>query len=734
MTATCAAALAYSEAGLSVIPTGKDKRPLCSWERWQSERADDATIRKWFRNGANVAIIGGVVSGGLVVLDFDEPQLFFKWKKATWEISKTLPQQKTGRGYHVFFKCPTPGGNEKIAPEIDKKAEGGYVVVAPSIHSSGVPYQIVEGDLTNIPTISQADADTLLQIAREIGGAAKNQNAYAEAALTDELDALARATEGGRNDQLNKTAFALGQFVGAGALERGEVERRLTATALVIGLGEREARATIQSGLDAGMKEPRDIPSNGHLEQIEIPVPTLPKPGKDDSLCPALPDSARLDADLGLDACQWLDDYIAFSRKWSPRSFDGFHEACGLWLLSTIAARRVVLNFGKPFYTPLYIALTARTSLYAKSTVGDIAIQTLRAAGLDWLLTPDDSTPQAFVRGLSRRVPDDFSDLPDADQARIKNRLALAGQRGWFYEEFGQHIAAMMREGGVMADFRGLLRRFDDCKEGYTTETIGRGSVKVERPYLSLLALLTPADLAPFARRGAALWGDGFLARFALITPDGANDNRARFPDSERIIPSTLLDPLRQWHSRLGMPNVEIEDITNDEGEPTGRKRAVVSEHAPQICTMEKGIADAFYNYHDGLLDLVRESERTELDGNYSRFAEKAMRMAILFASLENGNRIEMRHWARAQEIAERWRSNLHSLFEQVTARDEPGYKRTQEDRVIKCLRRHSPASAFEIGRYTGLSTDEAETILKSLVEAGAVTPLQTNKTTKYQL
>lgn len=317
---------------------------------------------------------------------------------------------------------------------------------------------------------------------------------------------------------------------------------------------------------------------------------------------------------------------------------------------------------------------------------------------------------------------------------RIKNRLALAGQRGWFYEEFGQHLAAMMREGGYMADFRGLLRRFDDCKESYTTKTVGRGGVKVERPYLSLLALLTPADLAPFARRGTGLWSDGFFARFAFVTPDREEVKRTRFPDGERVIPSKLLDPLRQWHSRLGMPTVEIEDIADDEGNPTGRRRAVVSESTPQSCTWEEDVADAFYNYHDSLLDLVRESHRQELDGNYSRFAEKAMRMAILFASLENGNRIEMRHWARAQEIAERWRSNLHALFEQVDVGDEPNYKRTQEDRFIKCLRKHGFLTLREIRQYTGLAADDAERIKDSLERAGEIISQKTNRAIKYGL
>ena len=108
----------------------------------------------------------------------------------------------------------------------------------------------------------------------------------------------------------------------------------------------------------------------------------------------------------------WLARYVAFSRTWSPRACDGFHVACALWLLSTIAARRVVLYMGKPYYTPLYIALVARSSLYSKTTTTAIALDTLAAAGLDWLLAPDNSTPRRFIRDLALRLPDNAAALP----------------------------------------------------------------------------------------------------------------------------------------------------------------------------------------------------------------------------------------------------------------------------------------------------------------------------------
>ena len=83
---------------------------------------------------------------------------------------------------------------------------------------------------------------------------------YVSAAVSAELSDLAGTTEGGRNEQLNISAFALGQFVGSGVLDENEAKSRLTNTALGIGLSEAEATKTINSGIEAGKLEPRGIP------------------------------------------------------------------------------------------------------------------------------------------------------------------------------------------------------------------------------------------------------------------------------------------------------------------------------------------------------------------------------------------------------------------------------------------------------------------------------------------
>lgn len=79
---------------------------------------------------------------------------------------------------------------------------------------------------------------------------------YRERAITDELAALCGAGEGTRNATLNKVAFRVGQFVGAGRYSRSDAEYELQHAALSIGLPSGEAQRTIQSGLDAGEHEP----------------------------------------------------------------------------------------------------------------------------------------------------------------------------------------------------------------------------------------------------------------------------------------------------------------------------------------------------------------------------------------------------------------------------------------------------------------------------------------------
>ncbi len=459
--------------------------------------------------------------------------------------------------------------------------------------------------------------------------------------------------------------------------------------------------------------------------------------GEEDTLyfdVPTLPESATLAADLGKDACPWLDQYVNFSRYWSPRSYDGFHEACGLWLLSTVAARRVACHLGGERYTNLYIALCARTSLWAKSSVAKIAMDTIQAAGLDFLLAPDESTPQALIQFMSGHVPADYASLSEKRRDAFILRAAFASKVGWFYEEFGQKLNGMMRDSGPMADYRGLFRRLDDCPERYKSATIGREHDQLVQPYLAFLANLTIADMIPYGKKNGALWGDGFFARFVFVTPPARlAAPTGRFPLGARPIPDSLVQPLMAWHHRLGVPVVTVEEHGEKQGKLVPKYTVDVSALEPERVTFGEDVFEAYYSYHDALLSITQTNANTDLDGNYARLAEKALRVAMLIASLDNKGRIELRHWARAQQIAERWRVNLHALIDQLQNGADTSREAELEDKVIHVLQRHGPLTANDMHKnhLRNASTPELSRLLDSLVEHGRVTATLTRRGTK---
>jgi hypothetical protein len=145
----------------------------------------------------------------------------------------------------------------RLIPGLDWRGAGGYAVAPPSRHTSGGDYRWVRRPGDTLPTGPPA----LFALIEGPAPHARQQriahpDRYAEAALSAETDRVARAPVGTRNDTLNRAAFALGRFVGAGLLDAGGVTRELEAAARWAGLGRAETRRTIRSGLTAGRRAP----------------------------------------------------------------------------------------------------------------------------------------------------------------------------------------------------------------------------------------------------------------------------------------------------------------------------------------------------------------------------------------------------------------------------------------------------------------------------------------------
>jgi Bifunctional DNA primase/polymerase, N-terminal/AAA domain/Primase C terminal 1 (PriCT-1) len=199
-------AISYRRRGLSVIPIkSKDKKPLIAWEPYQKEPASEGTIKDWFESwpNANVGIVTGAVSD-VVVIDLDSAEAKEKIKTLVpnYDLS-AVPRVRTGRGgYHLFFKHPGVSVQTRVGvlPKTDVRADGGYVVAAPSIHENGKLYTwevSVSGELPKLP----------LELFKLISSPSGNSNGYRERFNT--ASALAGVSEGQRDQTLFKLACKL---------------------------------------------------------------------------------------------------------------------------------------------------------------------------------------------------------------------------------------------------------------------------------------------------------------------------------------------------------------------------------------------------------------------------------------------------------------------------------------------------------------------------------------------
>lgn len=285
-----AAALWYAGQGLAVHPLKPwAKTPLLN--KWPERATTDADqIREWWARWPNANV--AVVTGGLVdVADLDGPEAV---QRARDLLGGTLPPSlgfvttPTKRGAHAYLPATGRPNSANLAPGIDWRGAGGYVVAPPSVvrwdadadagrEAGAGRYEWAEaldlaGDATAgpwLPLWAVKDADAIQRPAerRETvtappNGAGRQWGAWAARALDNEATEVAAAQPGARNDTLNRAAFRVGQVLHT--LDRAEAELVLADAARACGLPDTEATKTIASGLDAGAREPRYPKQKAH--------------------------------------------------------------------------------------------------------------------------------------------------------------------------------------------------------------------------------------------------------------------------------------------------------------------------------------------------------------------------------------------------------------------------------------------------------------------------------------
>jgi len=275
-------------------------------------------------HNGNVGILAG---NGFIGLDQDDPSAFEglelpltttwqtrpgrfgMWFKASDDIPEALAGigKKADQAQLKLFKAGKPCGEVKlqrtyqVIPPSWKRLEDGtradYLLLQ-DVPPAEIPLAKLLADLQALGITFSSKLESNVEKLEEMGREAHQRRAesdesrtrrYAEAALESEVKELESSPTGNRNEQLNKSAFALGQFVAAGVLSEAEVVRALSKAAMYAGLEMEEIRATITSGLEAGAKHPREIPErstpgggNDHISRgaaEESGIPEQPTDG-----------------------------------------------------------------------------------------------------------------------------------------------------------------------------------------------------------------------------------------------------------------------------------------------------------------------------------------------------------------------------------------------------------------------------------------------------------------------
>jgi hypothetical protein len=452
---------------------------------------------------------------------------------------------------------------------------------------------------------------------------------------------------------------------------------------------------------------------------------------------PPLPTEACLHPEVAEGAAPWLEAYCHHSRIWAPRAAKGFHQAIGLWDLSTISGRRVCVHLGRPYFPMLFIAMIAPSTLFTKTTAAHVGRKAITDAGCKFFLTPDRITPQALIRRMSGKVDEHYGDLDETEQAIYRRDLAFAGQRGWYYEEWGTLLHQIRRQDSVMTEFHGMLKVLDDASDDFSNETILRGLELVKDPSLALLASATPADLAPFMRPGNPWWRDGFWARFAFVTPlVDEKPSLADLPRGLDTLPSELVVALHDWHERLGIPEFTIEGVFDHKGNATGTWKGKRAPFHPQVLHLSDEALEAYRTYNKALLGMViAGTVSADLSGCYGRYHDKALRIAILLASLANSPVITLQHWAYAQEVVESWRDMLHHLLVSAAESEPMSKEQAWEERIEQLLSAQGAMTARDLQRQLFRCTaHELQRLLASMVQIGRIVSLPKGKTILYMV
>ncbi len=591
---------------ISVLPA---KAPMIS-NGLKGATLTERIIRAWWDEKRHGGAMVGIPTGersGIFVLDIDMHRdtdgnlidgkaALAELEVANGAMPATATVRTAGGGLHYYFKHVDGVRNRgALSKGLDVRGEGGFVIAAGSVTTDGRSYEWLDHDGEGLPAVADAPQwllDLILPPPVTVSPSdwsyrAEGHDHYVAAAMESELAQLASTTEGSRGEQVNASAFSLGQLVGAGALDRTEAERGLFDAALANGVvakdGEKEIRLKIKRGLDAGMRQPRQMPepsfydndntppmdtsalvSNARAgksqpepaepaETVERPVtasanfvepldvfaeaktPSMPEgvfPPAIESFAVARAEQMGVDpgglAMAALTVCAAaIPDNIALKMK----RHESWKESARIWTM--------VIGDPSTRKSPLIKAASAPLLAIELDLQRDH-----RAAMRDWMAM-DKEAKKGKAEPIAKRVSIEDGSPEKVGEVLSNNEAGLAliddELSGWF-----ARMEKYAGSKGSGADRAFWLKSFGGGS--YSVDRVGRGSIWIPNISITLLGSIQPDPLRKIAKD---LTDDGLLQRMFCIMLESGGEDRDEPSGVDESVYAHLVRKL--YHLRTSM-------------------------------------------------------------------------------------------------------------------------------------------------------------------------------------
>jgi hypothetical protein len=576
-------AMAYTQKGYRVFPVrAGEKRPETA-NGFHDATTDPGQIEAWFGNNPQLNI--GIPTGGMLVVDIDPEGLNWLDDEAEKRSSLTdAPWARTPRGgHHFWFKQPEGmelrNSVSRLAPGVDTRATGGYVVVAPSCVGD-CHYTWLEGH--ELPPIDQLPEPPLWLL--------DSLEALDQPSTGRELVELdqGQIPEGRRNHTLFSRACAMRRT----GWEESEIEAALQEAnrqRCNPPLPEWEVRQIAQSvcryepnQIAVAIAEGRFVEFTNYEEEEEQAEPDNPDPG---------PVPLEL-----LNVPGFINDVAVFTMQTAPYPNHELAFMGALCLQALLAGRKVRDNANN------------RTSIFALALANS-------GTGKDAPRQANSQILQAI--GLGNYLGDSF-----ASGEGIEDRLYLAPNAIFQTDEVDTLLNRLnsARDPRFESMMATLLKLYTSAGGSYPMRVrANQEPTSIVNPNLVLFGTAIPRHF--YAALNERLLTNGFFARLLILE----TGRRGQGQEVEsRPVPEAILEVARYWAQLLA----ENQDEDGNEV-PLVPILVPHTQRALQLVTSYRIEADEEYTQAENAGDEAGMAL-------WARANEKARRLALIYACSEN--------------------------------------------------------------------------------------------------